>query len=96
MLYLTRKIGESIIINDEIRLTVIGITGRVVKLGFVYPENAKVLREEIYERIQRENELAIDDAQDIRDSIEGGGTQSMHGHHDQSDEYEDYRFVINE
>ncbi len=69
MLYLTRKVGERIIINDEIELTVVSISGRVAKLGFVYPEHAKVLRSEIYERIQRENESAIESAQGVEDYL---------------------------
>lgn len=56
MLYLTRKIGESVIINDDIEVTVIDIRGKSIKLGFTFPAEASVLRREIYERIQAENE----------------------------------------
>jgi carbon storage regulator len=65
MLYLTRKIGETIIINDQIKLVVIAISGKTVKLGFEYPDHVTVLREEIYERIKKENETALKDAQSI-------------------------------
>ncbi|MEM7222870.1 MAG: carbon storage regulator CsrA [Pseudomonadota bacterium] len=58
MLYLTRKIGETIIINDNIEVTVIDIRGKSVKLGFTFPSDATVLRQEIYERIQAENRAA--------------------------------------
>ena len=58
MLYLTRKIGESIIINDNIEVTVIEVRGRSAKLGFTFPADASVLRKELYERIQRENQAA--------------------------------------
>ena len=51
MLYLTRKIGESIVINDEIEVTVVAIRGKSVKLGFTFPEGASVLRRELFERI---------------------------------------------
>ena len=58
MLYLTRKIGESVVINDEIEVTVIDIRGKSIKLGFTFPEHATVLRREIFERIQEENRAA--------------------------------------
>jgi carbon storage regulator len=54
MLYLTRKIGESVVINDEIEVTVIDIRGKSIKLGFTFPAHATVLRREIFERIQEE------------------------------------------
>ena len=55
MLYLSRKIGESIIINENIEVTVIDVSGKTVKLGFSYPSTATVLRKEIHERIKSEN-----------------------------------------
>ncbi|MGO1117827.1 carbon storage regulator CsrA [Rhodovibrionaceae bacterium A322] len=58
MLYLTRKIGESVVINDEIEVTVVDIRGKSIKLGFTFPPEASVLRREIYDRIQSENKAA--------------------------------------
>ena len=58
MLYLTRKIGESVVINDDIEVTVIDIRGKSIKLGFTFPPEASVLRREIHERIQAENRAA--------------------------------------
>ena len=58
MLYLTRKIGESVIINDDIEVTVVDIRGKSIKLGFTFPQTASVLRREIYERIKEENRAA--------------------------------------
>ena len=55
MLYLSRKIGESIIINNSIELTVIEVRGKTVKLGFNFPPDATVLRKEIYDKIMAEN-----------------------------------------
>ena len=55
MLYLTRKIGESVIINNNIELTVIEVRGKSAKLGFTFPTDASVLRKELYERIREEN-----------------------------------------
>ena len=43
MLYLTRKAGESVIINDDIEVKVVDIRGRSVKLGFTFPQGASVL-----------------------------------------------------
>jgi len=58
MLYLTRKIGESVVINDNIEVTVVDIRGKSIKLGFTFPPEATVLRRELYERIQAENKAA--------------------------------------
>ncbi len=58
MLILTRKIGESIRINDNIIVKVVELDNRHVKLGIDAPRNIAVNREEIYERIQKENEAA--------------------------------------
>lgn len=55
MLYLTRKIGESVVINDTIEVTVVEVRGKSIKLGFTYPPEATVLRRELHERIQAEN-----------------------------------------
>ncbi len=61
MLYLSRKEGESIIINDAIELTVVEIKGRSIKLGFVFPPNASILRKELYEKIKQQNIAATAD-----------------------------------
>ena len=63
MLYLTRKIGESVVINDEIEVTVIDIRGKSIKLGFTFPAHATVLRREIFERIQEEKRTAGTEAE---------------------------------
>ena len=55
MLYLTRKVGESVVINVTIELTVVEVRGKSAKLGFTFPPEATVLRKELYERIRREN-----------------------------------------
>ncbi|MCY1419590.1 Carbon storage regulator [compost metagenome] len=52
MLILTRRIGETIRIDDDISVTVLGVQGRQVRLGIAEPENVAVHREEIYQRIQ--------------------------------------------
>jgi carbon storage regulator len=58
VLILTRKLGESITIGDEIKVTVVDCQGKQVKLGIIAPKHVKVHREEIFEKIQEENRKA--------------------------------------
>lgn len=58
MLILTRKLGESIQIGDDIRIKIIDVSRSFVKIGIDAPRSVKVHREEIYERIREENILA--------------------------------------
>lgn len=56
MLILTRRIGESVVIGDDIHITVLGVKGNQVRLGVNAPKDVSVHREEIYQRIQFEKE----------------------------------------
>lgn len=58
MLYLSRKVGESIVINDNIEITVMEVRGKSIKLGITFPPDVTVLRRELYDRIQEENRAA--------------------------------------
>ena len=55
MLFISRKLEESIIINNNIELKVLEIKGKTVKLGFNFPKEASVLRKELYDKIMAEN-----------------------------------------
>lgn len=70
MLSLSRKIGESIIINDNVVCTVLEISGRVVKLGFEYPSTSSVFRKELHEKIQNENKLASAQLTEVSEAIQ--------------------------
>ena len=54
MLILTRRISESVIIGDNVKITVLGVKGNQVRLGIDAPKDVSVHREEIYNRIQSE------------------------------------------
>ncbi len=58
MLILTRKLGESITIGDDIKVTVLGVYGRQVRLGVEAPLKVIVHREEVYLKIKEENRKA--------------------------------------
>ena len=54
MLILTRRTGETVMIGNEVTLTVLGVKGNQVRIGINAPKSVPVHREEIYERIKRE------------------------------------------
>ena len=56
MLILTRRVGESVMIGDEVAVTVLGVKGNQVRIGVDAPKNVAVHREEIFERIKSEKQ----------------------------------------
>jgi carbon storage regulator len=59
MLILTRRIGETLMIDDDVRVTVLGVNGNQVRIGVDAPRDVAVHREEIYQRIQNEKKESV-------------------------------------
>ena len=68
MLILTRRVGESLMIGDDVNVTVLGIRGNQVRIGVNAPRDVAVHREEIYDRIQQEKGDGDVPADDILES----------------------------
>ena len=73
MLILTRRVGETVVIGNDIDVTVLGVKGNLVRLGVKAPREVSVHREEIYKRIKEEGG-------ETRKSGNGHG-RNGHGHH---------------
>lgn len=67
MLILTRKNGESIIIGDDIKITLVGVKGYQVKIGIDAPKEVSVHREEIYRRIKEQEDATAGNSADFVD-----------------------------
>lgn len=69
MLILTRRVGESIVVGDDIVLTVFEVRGDAVRIGIDAPRSVRVNRKEVYEEIQRSNEQAVSTSDDALDAL---------------------------
>jgi carbon storage regulator len=71
MLILARKVHETIVIGDDVEVSIVDIKGDQVKLGIKAPRDVKVYRREVYEAIQRENRMAARRSSDTLPSLDG-------------------------
>jgi len=67
MLILTRRVGEAVVIDEEVTVTVLGVKGNQVRIGVNAPKNVSVHREEIFERIKNERASTTTQNPDIAD-----------------------------
>jgi carbon storage regulator len=64
MLILTRRVGETVMIGEDVTVTVLGVKGNQVRIGVSAPRDVAVHREEIFERIKREESGELDPSHD--------------------------------
>ncbi|WP_342415758.1 carbon storage regulator CsrA [Paenibacillus sp. FSL R10-2782] len=69
MLVLTRKKGESIVIQNDIVVTVLSVEGDTVKIGISAPKDIDIYRKEVFEAIQQNNQCAVMDSNAIQSAI---------------------------
>ena len=72
MLILTRRVGETLMIGDQVTVTVLGVKGNQVRIGISAPKDVAVHREEIYQRIKREDSPRSDADEPEALAVDGG------------------------
>ena len=94
MLILTRRINETLNIGDEVQVTVLGIKGNQVRIGINAPRDVPVHREEIYQRIKREERMrAAAGDQPINNGSNPAGNGGGVDQDDDSYDYRDDQFI---
>jgi carbon storage regulator len=83
MLILTRRVGETVMIGDDVIVTVLGVRGNQLRVGINAPRHVAVHREEIYERIRREQQSGGMSETPMPDPVRGSRhlSQSLHRAH---------------
>lgn len=79
MLILSRKVGESLVIADDIIVTVLEVRNQQIRLGITAPRDVDVHREEVFERIAAENQCGTQALDDLAE-INGNGPRSSYRH----------------
>jgi carbon storage regulator len=69
VLILTRRVGESIVVGDDITVTVFEVRGEAVRIGIEAPRSVQVHRQEVYEELRRTNEQAVSPSDDAIESL---------------------------
>ncbi len=81
MLVLTRKTGESVVLGNHIKVTVVELSPGTVRLGFEAPRDVSIYREEIYSEIAAMNQAAVDE-----EAFEGAEVRTFHLEQEEGDD----------
>ncbi|AGH55383.1 carbon storage regulator CsrA [Legionella pneumophila] len=65
MLILTRRIGETVVIGDDVFITILGIKGNQIRLGFDAPDHVSIHRQEIYLKVQEQKKMRLDSGEAV-------------------------------
>ena len=77
MLVLTRRVGEVVVIGNDVVVTVLSVSGRQVRIGIKAPSTVPILRQELYERVRNEERVGQTSTRDNTKGIEPGDRSSL-------------------